>query len=589
MYHLPPLHFRINRIVMVFIAIICFILLRLFYLQITHTQHYLAQGQKNFLRTETTRSPRGTIFDRRGNALVTNRPVVNLCWNGTGNRTLSNEQNDMLELIEQIVGKPLISDNSLYEKIRCAERRCYQLQIAHDISHEQLSQLEELFPENSNLSLLADFQRHYPHGTYASHILGYLGHAPAMPVYGQTGLEKMCDELLKGQDGMIEKTINSLGRNIHTQELREAIIGQNLYTTIDLPMQHIAEQVFPQKYSGAFLVMDPHTGDILAALSRPSFDPTLFLNAISHTDWQELQVNNTFLNRAFNPYPPGSIFKLITVSAALESGLLDPEKIWYCNGHVDFLGRKYFCHHRWGHGKLNTMQAVAQSCNTLFYEIGKLIDIDLLAHYAYAFGLGKSTGIIFPERKGVVPSRAWKRKTKGESWWPGETLSVTIGQSFLLASPLQVARMVGGIFCGQLVKPRILLDEPISYEALPLKKETLNFLRQSMQFVVQSGTGKRVDIADMNIYAKTSTAQMSDLSKRTLGNSFLEHAWFVAYVQYGKRKPFVFVILVEHAGTSKIAAMIAKQFLLAYKQEPDYDYVEPNVRSEERNITQKRY
>ena len=572
MYHLQPLHVRINRIIITFILVIFLILGRLFYLQITRSHHYLTQGQKNFLRTETTRSPRGNILDCKGNLLVTNRPVTNLCWNGTGNRTLTEEQHHMLNQIEGIVGSPIISDQNIYTKISATEKRCQQFLIAHDISHEQLSQLKELFPESSNLSIITDFQRHYPYGPYASHILGYLGRTSSMPLYGQTGLEKMCNAMLKGQDGTIAKTINSFGKSINIKELQEATIGQDIHTTLDLDLQHIAEEVFPTRYSGALLVMDPESGALQAVVSRPSFDPAIFLNPISHGNWQRLQTNNPFLNRALNPYPPGSIFKLITVSAALESELLDPERMWQCDGYVNFSGRKYWCHHRWGHGRLNTIQAVAQSCNVLFYEIGKRIDIDLLAQYARAFGLGKPTGIIFPERSGVVPSREWKLNAKGELWWPGETLSVTIGQSFLLASPLQIARMVSSIFTGHLVKPRILQEESIEWEPLLLRQETLDFLKRSMKFVVQQGTGKRVNIADMEVYAKTSTAQTSDFSKRKLGANFLEHAWFVAHVQYGNRKPLVFVILVENAGSSKVAALIAKQFLVTYKRWCDSGY-----------------
>ena len=572
MYHLQPLHVRITRIIIAFILIIFLILARLFYLQITRSQHYLSQGEKNFLRTQTTRSARGNILDCKGTLLVTNRPITNLCWNGSGNRTITTEQTAMLNQIERIIGSPIATDQQLYSKIGFAEKRCQQVQIAQDISHEQLSQLKELFPESNNLGLIEDFQRYYPYGPYASHILGYLGRTATVPLYGQTGLEKKCDALLQGQDGILEKTINSFGKNISIKELQAATSGQDIHTTLDLDLQHIAEEVFPIQYSGAMLIMDPESGAIRAAVSRPSFDPALFLKPISHSRWQQLQTNNPFLNRALNLYPPGSIFKLVTVSAALESELLDPKKRWQCDGYVNFSGRKYWCHHRWGHGKLNTIQAVAQSCNVLFYEIGKRIDIDLLAQYAHTFGLGKPTGIIFPERTVIVPSREWKLNTKGELWCRGETLSVTIGQSFLLASPLQIARMVSSIFTGHLVKPRILQEESIEWEPLLLQQKTLDFLKRSMKFVVQRGTGKRVDIVDMEVYAKTSTAQTADFSKRKLGASFLEHAWFVAHVQYGNQKPLVFVILVENAGSSKVAALIAKQFLITYKRWCDSGY-----------------
>ncbi len=565
MYHLQPLHFRINTIVTVFIIALLLIMARLFYLQVSLSEHYTSRGQKNFLRIETTQSPRGNIIDCKGNLLATNRPVTHLYWNGTGNRMVSDTQQKKLLSLERILGITLINDPTVYPAINNAEKYYKQAAITKNVTLEQLSQIKELYPEDPNLVITTHFKRHYPYGVYASHILGYLGRQINMPLYGQTGLEKICDNILKGQEGTISKTINSFGRSITTKQLQQATIGNDIYITLDLDLQRIAEQSFPEQHSGAFLVMDPENGDLLATVSRPAFDPTVFLDKISSNQWQELQKNNPFLNRVLNPYPPGSIFKLITVGAALESKLLDPEKIWLCKGYVVFAKRKYWCHHRWGHGELNTIQAVAQSCNALFYEIGKKIDIDLLAQYATKFGLGQPTGILFHEYIGVVPSREWKLETKGEQWWPGETLSVTIGQSFLLSSPLQIARMIGSIFTGYLIKPRILQHEPIESIPLDVEQSTIDFIQRSMKYVVKRGTGKRVNVKDIKIYAKTSTAQTSDFSKRKLGTEFLEHAWFAAYVQYKHYKPLVFVILVENAGSSKVATLIAKQFLLAYK------------------------
>ncbi len=203
----------------------------------------------------------------------------------------------------------------------------------------------------------------------------------------------------------------------------------------------------------------------------------------------------------------------------------------------------------------------------MFYEIGKDIDIDLLAQYAFKFGLGKKTGIIFPEQTGIVPSKEWKQEHKGEQWWPGETLSVSIGQSFLLVTPIQVARMIASIFTGYLITPRILSDEPIIKEPLDIAPETISFLQESMKSVVTRGTGKRINkVKDIEIYAKTSTAQISTFRKRTLNTAFLEHGWFVAHFQYKNYSPLVIIILVEHVGTSQVATNIAKNFLVEYKK-----------------------
>lgn len=567
MYYLQRIDNRLTIIMIALLAALCIILGRLFYLQINYGDHYLSRGEKNFLRTEIILPQRGTIFDYHGNILATNRPVNHLMWRGTGNRTLSGSQIAMLQHIEKITGTSLDHQPSLFTAINGAEKQYRQIIIAPDITLEQLSKITEHYPDSPNIFIKTAFQRYYPHGSSASHLVGYLSKSMQACAYGQMGLEKICNELLRGQEGMVLKTINSVGSNVTTLRLDEAAAGENIHTTLDLSLQKVTERIFPPDHTGCIIVMDPHTGAIKAIASRPQFNPSLFLRPISTNEWHELQEKKPFLNRALNPYPPGSIFKLITISAALEHGYLDPNQSWDCCGYVPFAGRKYWCHRRWGHGTLNTIQAVAQSCNVLFFEIGKKIDIDLLAQYAAKFGLGQSTGFLFSEPTGVVPSREWKLKNRNDQWWPGETLSVTIGQSFLMATPLQIARMISSIFTGYLIKPRILQKESEEKVPLTIKPATVDFLKESMRFVVTRGTGKRINVVkDVEIYAKTSTAQITAFQKRTISKQFLEHAWFVSYFQYKNYRPLVVVILVENAGTSQVATSVAKEFLLAYKK-----------------------
>lgn len=565
MYHLPRLDKRTHTITFFIICTFSIILSRLFYLQIKKGDHYLLRGQKNFLRTETIPPRRGNIFDCHHNLLATNRPVHHLMWHGTGNRTLSGNQIAMIRDIEIIIGTPIIQEPPLFSALSTTERYYRQLPVATDITLEQLSKITEHYPNCPNLSIKTEFQRYYPYGTWASHIVGYLSKSVDTS-YGQMGIEKICDEILKGHEGSLLKTINSVGRNINTIELAAAAAGGDIHTTIDLNLQRIAESIFPTASNGCIAIMDPTNGALKALVSRPHFDPSIFLRPIGAHEWQELQEKKPFLNRVFNPYPPGSIFKLVTISALLEHGYLAPDQCFACRGYVEFAGRRYWCNQRWGHGMLNTMQAIAQSCNILFFELGKKIDVDLLAIYAAKFGLGLPTGVVLPERTGVIPSRAWKLQEKGERWWPGETLSVAIGQSFLMATPLQIARMIGSIFTGYLVKPRILQEEECGKIPLALQATTIAFLQESMRFVITRGTGHNIStIKDVDIYAKTSTAQVSDLQKRNLHEKYLEHAWFVAYFRYKEYKPLVFVILVENAGTSQVATSIAKHFLLQYK------------------------
>lgn len=560
--------YKITKIMVGITIATCMVLIRLAYLQINLQEYFSLKSKKNFLRFETTQSPRGNILDRHGILLATNRPVTSLVWQGTGNNYMTEDQKQILSALEDILHIPFINDAEKYHEIIHAEKLYKEVLLSNDLSFDQLSQIEERFPNLTNISITTHFQRYYPTYTHACHIIGYLGgHADLEPL-GQMGLEKTCEHILKGKEGTILKTINSFGRNITQETTQEAAAGDDIYTTLDLNLQSICEQVFPESHAGAFIVMHAQTGDILALISRPHFDPNVFLHPISLPEWQLLQEKRPFLNRAFNAcYPPGSIFKLITVSAALEHNIISPHATVRCKGYVSFAGRNYWCSKKYGHGILSVADAVAESCNTLFFDIAKHIDIDLLANYAHKFGLGQKTEQLFPEKIGIVPSRQWKLQAKGEPWWPGETLSATIGQSFLLVTPIQIARMIASIFTGYLVSPRILSTQEIIKEPLDLLPETRKFLKKSMKKVVTTGTGKRVGrVKNVEIYAKTSTAQTSALEKRNLGTSYLEHGWFVSYFKYKEEPPLTLVIVVENAGTAAVATTVAKNFLIEYKK-----------------------
>ena len=561
---------KIKFFILVLFVAFSLIILRLVHLQIILQQQLFKKSQKNFLRVETISPLRGNILDRNNQLLATNRPTTNIFWNGTGNFQLNSNQKNTLQMLEKIINKTIIDNEALHENIKYAERRHQKLIIAGDISFEQLSQIVEQLSDQKNISIHTHFKRFYPYKSFASHLLGYLTRMD-MEMYGKMGLEKMFEETLKGEYGQKIKTINSIGKNLSEQEIKKPLDGQNIQTTLDIGLQNIVEKVFPEDFTGTFIIMDPADGDILALLSRPSFDPALFLEPLQEESWKSLQEKQPFLNRAFNAsYPPGSIFKLVTISALLENNLITTDSCWNCRGYVEFANRQYWCNNRLGHGLVNPEQSLMFSCNTMFFEMGKKISIDLLADYAYRFGLGKKTNIMFSEKEGLIPSTTWKKKVKHEKWWPGETLSVAIGQSYLLVTPIQIARMISSIFTGYLVTPRVLMSEPIAKTNLTITEQTRKFLQQSMQKVVNQGTGQRVkQVKDIKIYAKTSTAQTSSMDKHDLGNQYLEHGWFVCYFYYKDQKPLTVVILVEHSSTSRVASEIAKNFLKEYKKQID--------------------
>ena len=556
-----PLSLKWHKIICAVSFAFLIIILRLLYLQLFLYQRYVQKGQQNFLRYQTKASLRGNITDRNGNLLATNRPVFSVYWHATGNRRLSTVQQEIVASLAHIFH---LDDDNVTQQVISAERGYKNIKLAQDITFEQLGIIKERFALQENVSITTEFVRYWPHGHLASHVLGYLGR---LSISGIMGMEHVFEQQLQGTDGQLVTMINSCGKILSETEIAQPLAGKDICTTIDLPLQQTAEQTLGPDRTGALLVMDPESGDILAMVSRPSFDPSVFLNPIGHAQWQEIQKNNPFLNRACKAaYPPGSLFKLITVCAALEQNMIEPDSTVYCPGYLEFCNRKYACHKKIGHGKINGKNALAHSCNVFLYELATQLDIDVLAQCAQQFGFGKKTGFLLPETAGLVPSRAWKMHAKGERWWQGETLSAVIGQSYVLVTPIQMACMFSSIFTGQVIKPRLLYNQECNAEPLGISKTTQTFLQEALDLVVQSGTGQRIkNIPDMRIWAKTSTAQTSMKEKRHLGNQYREHGWFVAHFQYKDFKPLTMVLLVEHAGSSRVAISLAKQFLLRYK------------------------
>jgi len=558
---------KIKAISLGIILSVIIIILRLFYLQIYLNEKLFSLGQKNFTRMQKVICPRGNIVDANNHLLVTNRPVINIYWQGTGKRNLSPEQISMIQFLEKIIEINLTNPEKLNE-IKIAERYSKTTPIATDLAFDKLSKIAEQFSDSNNIAISTDFKRFYPHESMASHVIGYLTQID-LDAIGKMGLEKLFEDELKGQSGCNMQTINSLGKSLNSQQIKPPVPGRTIKTTLDLHLQKIAEAVFPAGFKGGLIIMDPEDGAIKAILSRPNFDPTTFLNQLSNAQWKELQDKQPFLNRIFNAcYPPASIFKLVSVSAALEMGIVKQECNWYCNGFINFVNRRYRCGSKiHGHGSITPKEAIVKSCNTFFYNIAKHLYIDDLANYANRFGLGQKTGIMFAEKTGLIPTNSWKLKVYGEAWWPGETLSAVIGQSYLLVTPLQIARMISGIFQGYLVTPRILEEEKVEKKPLNIQRDTLEFLKDSMRTVITAGTGQRVGrLKDFTIYAKTGTAQTSALEKREISEEHFEHAWFASNFAYKNNKPLTMIFLVEHASSTAGVITAAREFFIQYKQ-----------------------
>ncbi|KKP24852.1 MAG: Penicillin-binding protein 2 [candidate division TM6 bacterium GW2011_GWF2_28_16] len=512
---------------------------------------------------------RGNIVDCNNKLLASNMPIYDLYWNGTGEYKLSQQQDNTLEKVSEILNINFLENNFL-GKIVYNNRQHKNILIKKDITFDQLSLIFEQCSESRNLFIETNFSRFYIYKNLASHILGYLSRDfQDYTTKGISGLESAFQEKLKGESGYILNVTNSKGRKINQVEVCQPKQGQDLKLTIDVDLQLLAETIFNGGQVGAFILMSPKDGAIRAIASFPNFDPNVFLKPISQDEWNKQFIEcDAFLNRATTAtYPPASIFKIVTYAAGIEDGFIDSNSQFNCHGYVTFCDRKYHCIRHTGHGKMDAKTALAYSCNIPCFLVAQKMKINDLADYAFRFGLGRKTGFLLGESAGLVPTYEWKKAVKGESWWKGETLSASIGQSYTLVTPLQMVRVISAIFTGFLVRPRILEEEEIETSKLNISPSTINFLRDALKGVVLIGSAERLGrIKDFDIYAKTGTAQTSSLTIEKKDRKYLEHAWLTVYFRYKNEDPLAMVVLVEHVGSSGYASQMAAKFLRKYKK-----------------------
>jgi penicillin-binding protein 2 len=403
---------------------------------------------------------------------------------------------------------------------------------------------------------------------------------------GKNGVEYQWEADLKGVDGGRQIEVDALGREIKPLRSVEPFPGNNLILTLDLELQKVAEEAFQDK-SGALIAMDPKTGRILAMVSKPSFDPNLFARNISTEEWKSLMENpgHPLQNKGIQgQYPPGSVFKIITAIAGLESGIIDPDTQMPCTGIYTYGNRDFRCWKDGGHGRLSLHRAIVESCDIFFYQVGLKVGVDLIARYANEFGLGRTTGISLPhEKPGIVPSTSWKKKSSGAPWYSGETLSLAVGQGYLNTTPLQLLSLISAIANGgKLYFPQVVerveniygdvLDEypPIEQGRVNVSENTLHIIQEALLGAVNEphGTGLACALKEVKVSGKTGTAQVirmpenfqrGDMDRMPL--RFKDHAWFVAYAPY-EDPTIAIVVLVEHGGFGAAAAVpIAKKVL----------------------------
>ncbi|MFI5366564.1 MAG: penicillin-binding protein 2 [Candidatus Binatia bacterium] len=592
-----PLRLRRRLTVALGVALLCFLLLlaRLWDLEILRGDEMRTLSENNRIRLHRVQATRGTVVDRTGQVLIDSRPSFDavLVPEDTHNVELTVE--NLAHLLNQSAAEmhALITQTS-------ARPPFEEITVRRDLSWDELVALETHQLDLPGVSMQITPRRSYPLGTKLAHLLGYVGEASSQDLaadaryhmgdlVGKAGLEKRWESYLRGVDGGQQVEVDALGRKLRVLREVEEAPGDTVKLTIDLDLQNAASQALGDR-DGAIVVLNPNSGEILALVDHPSFDPNVFARGVHPNEWHALLADKhrPLNNRvAQGQYPPGSTFKIIVATAALEEGIINPFTRIHCPGGLQF-GNHYFrCWKKGGHGSVNLHEALVQSCDVFFYQVAQRLGIDLIAKYAHTFGLGLPTGIdLEHEKTGTIPDTNWKRRRFKQPWFAGETLSAGIGQGYVTATPLQMANMIAMVAAGKRFRPQYVKqietpdgaivrnETPEVIGTLKVRPTTLMQVREALRDVVNApnGTGKKARLNDIEAAGKTGTSQVVKMGKERVKSAQLpwqqrDHAWFVAYAPFDAPEIAV-AALVEHAegGGGAVAAPIARDVMQAYFQ-----------------------
>ena len=576
------------------VVVLAILLIRVWYIQIVKGEEYAVLSEQNRVRMVYLKPPRGLIYDRHHNLLANNIPSFNLYV------VLSDvdDRQRLREDLSELIGVSVDDVRVAMEKHHTPR---LPLKLKEGLTLKEAAAIESSLAQLPGVVIQAETERSYPQGTVAAHIIGYVGEVSAKGLkeeqfqnlvpgsaVGKYGVELEYDRIVRGRVGQKTIEVDARGHEQRAIQIQEPIPGDDLYLTIDLPLQRLAEDLLGDS-AGAVVALDPRNGDVLVLASHPTFDPNTLARGLTVSQWNQIRHDpkKPMTNRATQgQYPPGSVFKLVVAAAGLESGSISRSTPVDCRGQFAIGDRVFKDWKKGGHGLVTLHEGLVHSCDIYFYTLGQQLGIDQIAHYAVQLGLGHRTGIDLPaENSGIVPSREWKERALGKPWYPGETISVAIGQGFVTVTPLQMASLIGTIANnGVQYQPRVvrqlkkrqdgtLVDiEPSRSETVQLQQETLTALHEALRDVVVSGTGRRAQSQGIAISGKTGTAQVVSLdnveSEDDVPHALRDHAWFVAYAPSDDPKIAVSVI-VEHMGHGgAIAAPIARAIIDEYFQ-PD--------------------
>jgi len=578
---------RRRVMVMAGIAITALLLIvcQLWYLQVLEGGRFQEASDKNRIRVRPIAAPRGILFDRKGLPLVDNRPAFTLSLIP---RELERDPVKRDATLGRVAALLQIPFAELQEAVtRVSPDSILPVRVRRGLSMDDVARVEEWKIELPGVIVEVEPQRAYPNSRFAAHLLGYVreandeqlkqGRYRRGDMVGQSGLERLLDEFLRGKDGGERIEVDALGRQMRMIQSTEPHPGAQVVTTIDRRIQEAAEKAM-EGHAGAVVVMDPRNGDVLAMVSTPAFEIDRFTGTIDRNAWLRViqDPDHPLLNRTIQTqYAPGSVFKIVVAAAGLQEGTIVPTDRTHCTGEFR-LGEWTF--KDWkagGHGSVDLLGAIRESCNVFFYEKGLKVGGPVIAKYASAFGLGEATQIDLPgEKLGLIPQPKLRRDKRVGGWHAGETVNMSIGQGAVLVTPMQIARFMSAVANGGVLwKPRLVQrierpDKGVVWSDggsvtghVELSPMVWAFLRQSLWSAVnEGGTGTGARIAGLDIAGKTGTAQMISKSKAEKGQ---DHAWFASFAPVGEPEVVV-VVLVERGGKGgQVAAPIARKILNA--------------------------
>jgi penicillin-binding protein 2 len=585
-----------SSIVLVFFFI--FIITRLWYLQIQQGDEYTALAKNNRVRHLEIAAPRGNILDRKGREIVTNRPSFNVVWVREKNRVndalikrtasiLNIEISELLARTRKMVGTP----------------GHIPIRLAEELSWDEVAYIENNRMELPGIKIEVVPQRVYHYGNLASHLIGYLGeisqkelNLPSFAGYksgdmiGKMGLEKLREKDLRGEKGRHYMEVNALGFEQRNLKGVDPLPGNDVQLTIDVDLQRVAEHLMMKDdKSGAVVAVEVNTGRLLVLASSPVLELDKFLGGISIKNWKEMLSNphHPLINKIVQgQYPPASTYKIVTAIAALAEGVVTPDNSVYCPGHYRFGNRTYRCWKKAGHGAVNLKQAMAQSCDVYFYQVGQRLGVNRIASYATRLGLGRKTGVAMEhEKSGLIPTSEWKLRRYKRPWQEGETLSIAIGQGFNLVTPLQLALMTATVANGgSLYKPGMIEKirdpdghiieqfQPTVLDRFDDQGSNLETIKEGLIEAVNGrrGTARKAQLENIIVAGKTGTAQVvrlkqyKHLKEEDIPYKYRDHAWFTCFAP-AERPEIAVTVLVEHGlHGSSAAAPIAKAVLERY-------------------------